>query len=330
MVGRQRTIFEGLSRFNFHEDNNKAIRFNAFFKMLGFERVNLSQHFNTNSFYPQLTLMICPNLSLPRDVDYPKEEDFKESLSVFTTGKMDNSNNDYNNFVELLAKKIGYVGLRNYSVIIRSKEDIKPIIIEDNGKQHLLGHYLKERNIVFLYVNPFNTDYSQEEHLEYLLKIFEEKIKGMEIKKADVSEKLKMICIEKYKEQISDKIIFLNNEVQERENNITDWRTSILNAMRNILLQKKQVEALSNFSSSTDEALKTSISKIKELEFVKDVKLTSLGVSVDVGSINISYKGKDVYIGDFVILISPEKIKVFCKNPVLNNKVLRCITPILI
>jgi hypothetical protein len=84
-------------------------------------------------------------------------------------------------------------------------------------------------------------------------------------------------------------------------------------------LNRKQIEGLISFSTNTDDTIKKAIDEVKQLPFVKNVRLTGSGISLDVGKISISHQGEEVYIGDFYLIISPEGIKVYCKNPILNR-----------
>ena len=57
---RKRTIFEKLNKFSFDGNLVNIIKFNSYFKKIGFERVNMCETFSTNTYYPQITLMIIP------------------------------------------------------------------------------------------------------------------------------------------------------------------------------------------------------------------------------------------------------------------------------
>ena len=64
---RKRTIFEDLRSFNFYRNTILILKMNSLFKSLGFERVNTFKNFDIYTYYPQMTLMFCPNMVLPTD-----------------------------------------------------------------------------------------------------------------------------------------------------------------------------------------------------------------------------------------------------------------------
>jgi hypothetical protein len=312
----KRTIFESIRSFNFYNDVTKVIRFNSYFKKLGFERVNVCGEFKIHTFYPQLTLMINPTLILSNDDDVGREY---EQLTSKNIKRRETTFDLWDKF--FLGKK-GYLGLRAHTIIQRSgKEEVKPIKVEYEGKELMLGQYLKERNIVMLFINPFNTDYTTEnnEYLELVLKIFEDKMKDVELNKVDVTEKMKNAFVDKFKREINNKLSEVKESLKYSEDEINNLQANMLRAIRNSQLNRKQIEGLISFSTSTDDTIKKAIEEVKKLPFVKDVRLTGSGIGLDVGKVNINYKGEDVYIGDFYLIISPDGIKVYCKNPIISR-----------
>jgi len=312
----KRTIFEGIRGFNFYNDVSKVIRFNSYFKELGFERVNVCNEFKIHTFYPQLTLMINPTLILQ------SEEDVNREYEQLTSKSIRRREITFDLWDKFFLGKKGYLGLRAHTIIQRSgKEEIKPINVEYEGKELMLGQYLKEKNIVMLYINPFNTDFSTEnnEYLELVLKLFKDKMKDVELKKVDVTEKMKNAFVDKFKTEINNKLSEVKESLKYNEDEIDNHQASILKAIRNSQLNRKQIEGLISFSTSTDDTIKKAIEEVKKLPFVKDIRLTGSGIGLDVGKINITYKGEDVYIGDFYLIISPDGIKVYCKNPIISR-----------
>jgi hypothetical protein len=312
----KRTIFENIRNFNFYNDVTKVIRFNSYFKKLGFERVNQCEEFKIHTFYPQLTLMINPTLILQDDDNVGRESE------QLTTKNIRRRETTFDLWDKFFCGKKGYLGLRAHTIIQRSgKEEIKPIKVEYEGKELMLGQYLKERNIVMLFINPFNTDFTTEnnEYLELVLKLFEDKMKDVELIKVDVTEKMKNAFVDKFKKEINNKLSEVKESLRYNEDEINNLQTNMLRAIRNSQLNRKQIEGLISFSTSTDDTIKKAIEEVKELPFVKDVRLTGSGIGLDVGKVNINYKGEDVYIGDFYLIISPDGIKVYCRNPIISR-----------
>jgi hypothetical protein len=314
----KRTIFESIGDFNFYGNVERVIRFNSYFSKLGFERVNTNKEFGIHTFYPQLTLMINPTLVLQNDSSFVANEDF----NTFTKFSIQRREPTFDLWDRYFYGKEGYLGLRSHHIIKQSKEEVKPLKIEFEGKELMLGQYLKERNIVMLYINPFNTDYSVEnnKYLELVLKLFEGKMNNIKLEKVDVAEKMKLAFIEKFKSEINDKLSEVRNGLKYNEDEINNLQSNLIKTIRNATLNRKQIEGLIAFSTNTDDTIKKAIEEVKQLPFVKNIRLTGSGIGLDVGSIKIKYKDEEVYIGDFYLIISPDGIKVYCKNPILNNE----------
>lgn len=312
---RKRTIFEDLRSFNFNRNTILILKMNSLFKSLGFERVNTFKNFDVHIYYPQMTLMLCPNLILNNNID----DDGLFSVKNVGT----RTNNDiWDLWNTLLRNKKGYVGMNGFKLINESKEEIIPLTIEINDKKLILGHYLKERNIVMVYINLFNTDlanFEESEYLNLLLKQLEENIKRIGLKKTDVTEKMKLALLEQFKGEITNRIDDLKHTIIDLERNIGSYNSNLVTSMKSLRTNKAQIESLIGFSTKTDEVLQKEVKEVEQLPFVKNVKLTSNGISLDVGKVTINHKGEDVYMGDFYLSITPNEVKVYCKNPILSN-----------
>jgi len=309
----KRTIFERIHDFNFYGNVERVIRFNSYFSKLGFERVNINKEFGIHTFYPQLTLMINPTLVLQNDNEVTNEYNTFTKLLISRTEP---------NWYKYFSGKRGFLNLISHHIIKKSDEEVKPLKIDFEGKELILGQYLKERNIIMLYINPFNTDYTTEnnEYLDLVLKVFEDKMKEITLVKADVTEKMKFAFIEKFKTEVNNKLTEVKNNLKYNEDEINNLQSSLVRTIRNATLSRKQIEGLILFSTNTDDTIKKAVEEVKQLPFVKNVRLTGSGISLDVGSIKIKYKDEEVYIGDFYLIISPDGIKVYCKNPILNSE----------
>ena len=186
----------------------------------------------------------------------------------------------------------------------------------------MLGQYLKERNIVMLYINPFNTDFTVEknEYIDLILKLFEDKIKKLELNKVDVSEKMKVAFVEKFKSEINSKMSSIRENVRYNENEINNYQSSLIRAIRSLQVNKKQVDGLIAFSLNTDDTIKKAIEEVKTLPFVSNVNLVAEGIGMDIGDISINYNGENTYIGNYYLIINPDGVKVHCKNPIFNKE----------
>lgn len=328
MTEPKRTVFEDLrsgGNFNFYNDVGKIIKFNSYFSKLGFERVNMKKDFRIHTYYPQLTLMICPLLRLLN---------LNDDLNPLTPSHLklkreEVSGDNMNLWANWFNDKKGYIGMNSFYTIKATDEKIEPLYADLKQKKLLLGQYLTERNIVILYINPFYTNIREQnnEYLDLILKTFEDEIKRVALKKVDVSEKMKIALIENFKEEINRKITDIREEVIGNENSINELQISLIRNIKTAQLNRKQIEGLISFEMNTDSSIKKALEEIKELPFVKNVCLTNLGVGMDIGRITINHNDKEVYIGDFYLIISPNGIKAYCKNPILNRENLEIAHP---
>lgn len=325
MTERKRTIFEDTNSFNFNGNLSHIMKFNSYFKKLGFERVNIGRRFSTNTYYPQITLMVRPEVLLTHDSDaISLNQEFPLTMWNVQRGDV-----NFELWGKYFSKMNGYSGMNSHKVIKKSKEPIKDMTITFEGKELILGQYLPERNVVLLYINIFNTDLGQENnvYLETCLKIIEDTIKTFDIKKVNVIEKMKLVIVENFKKEINNKIDGLKDNVRYSENEYSTLNRTIVSLMKTIEVNRKELNGLVAFSSNTDEVIKKEIEDVRTLPFVKKAILTSEGVFLDVGKIFIKHREEDIYIGDFYITINPDEIKIFCKNPILDKDNMECHHP---
>jgi hypothetical protein len=128
------------------------------------------------------------------------------------------------------------------------------------------------------------------------------------VSNADIIKKFKNnICnqIESYRKQIINKIRTIN----ERER-------SYIELIRDLEIQKKQIEDLKKFNKDLGSEIKNQITEIQQLPFVKNIKFTEDGIEIDVGRIEIKYRDNDFYIGDFIIVICPYGVKIINETPI--------------
>ena len=105
------------------------------------------------------------------------------------------------------------------------------------------------------------------------------------------------------------------NSIVTSINNIESRNREIITSYATINASERRLESLLNFKLNFKNILIKSINEIKELHFVKNIKIEDRGLIIDVGEIYLSYNEiKNVFIGNFEILICPDKILFY------NNK----------
>lgn len=307
-----RTIFEGMRNMPIKNYSRLCLKLNSYLKEMGFERVNYQDRINLNTFYNKLTLMINPSLDL--------EDDRNAGDNYTITTKLVSSTNesDWKLIFDYLGHRRSYFGTNNYRYIIRTKEEVIPIIAKTkNDVDVRIGDYFKERNIVALYVNIFNSDLSDSDN-QMIFPILDDVKKSLEgkITKADVSDKMKLAMLNTFREEIENKISNVESQTKNTENVLNENRKNLIVNLKSLNISKKELEMLKSFSLNIDTTLKEQIEEVKKLKFVKNVRLTTKGIKMNLGKIYIKQGESNLYIGEFNLTITPENVKVECVNPV--------------
>lgn len=125
---------------------------------------------------------------------------------------------------------------------------------------------------------------------------------------------------EGFKNEINHQIIHFEKQTKDLVKHKKNLQISLISSLKDLELIRKQTTDLKRFSKDINRSLKEQIEEIKQLPFVKDVRLTTRSISVDVGRIEISHRDENFYIGDFTILITPEGIEVKNRNPIITKE----------
>ena len=123
--------------------------------------------------------------------------------------------------------------------------------------------------------------------------------------------------LEQFKKEIQSNIISHERDIKDLYRRKKDTEKNLIYCIKHLDLRKKEIKHLKEYDKNIDTSIQIQIEEIKKLPFVKGLKFTSNGISVDVGSIDINYKNNDYYIGDFTILITPYGVEIKNRNPVI-------------
>jgi len=124
--------------------------------------------------------------------------------------------------------------------------------------------------------------------------------------------------LEEFKKEIHSNIISFEREVKSLYIRKKDTEKNLMYCLKLLELRKKEIKDLKSYDKNIDTSIQEQIEEIKKLPFVKGLRFTSNGISVDVGRIDINYKNVDYYIGDFTILITPYGVQIKNRNPVIT------------
>lgn len=139
-------------------------------------------------------------------------------------------------------------------------------------------------------------------------------------KEEDKFDKINMKVINKFKIELVNQIGYLKKNLENSSQRIESSQRTLIENIRTADIQRKQIEDLKVFSSNMGSFFKSQLEEVKTLPFVKSIKVVTEGVKIDIGQIYISFRGKEVYIGDFDIYLTPRGVSMKCRNPVLEYK----------
>jgi hypothetical protein len=123
--------------------------------------------------------------------------------------------------------------------------------------------------------------------------------------------------IEGFKKEIDNQIIVFEKDLKTLSKSSKDYETYLITSLKNLDLKKRQIQDLKKFGRDINHSIKEQIKEIEQLPFVKGVRLTPKGISIDVGKVDINYRNDNIYIGDFTITITPSGVEVKNRKPII-------------
>jgi len=311
----ENTIFEDISELPIYKQIDYILKFNSSFKSMGFQRVNYDKEFNEATYYPQLTLMVKPLLAV---ADYGDSPIYPNAL--FFSNKIRYEHRDA--LANLFRTKKGYLNISMSGSLTQISEQYVQINFRIDGMTIPIGVYLKERNVVLLYVDIFRLNFvvlNDNEYVKEFLNMFQEQIKQISFEKADVTEKIRNGLVFNFKRQVENEIENTKNNIRQQENNLVSYERSLITEKQSYDASRSKMDGLMSFSGDITTRLKDELINIKKLKFVKRLGLTNSGIVFDIDKVYIDYKGKRYYMGDYRICVSPQMTRIECKNPIINN-----------
>lgn len=231
---------------------------------------------------------------------------------------------------ELSYTKKDEIQINNYRMFNPlSKEKIEDIKIGEM----LIGKYYKERNMIMLFFNPFNMNDIGvfDEELSILWVEILEILKEMKVNKENNFEIREKIFISSFMKKSRDRLKTIENEIRNHLNNITDYERSIASMFMDLNSKEQEKVYIETMLDSKGSGLFAEIERIKELPFVKDMKINA-------GTVEITFKPTVVpianfkrdmdkgfgkryaYVGSITILVSPDGFKVKGDAPMINGR----------
>jgi len=280
-------------------------------KSMGFKKLLYKDTFNDDTFFNDLTLMIGPLIGnssygsyISLDALFPHTD-----LEIFYATK-NGFDADYNSFFmfdEFHREKI---------LVKQTKQN------RDGTKEEFsieIGCYLKDRNLVIIYFPIFHSKLSlglNNELMFGILRHLKKWIKKRKPERVNTTEKMRDLVIERFVNKAKDTIRNYDDKIRTNVKSIESYNKSIIEFIRANEVYRNAIKSLEEMVKKAKSSIYKEIEEIRKLKFVNSARLTIRGIKVDVGDIYIRYEGKDVYIGDFTILIKPDKIKIQNRKPI--------------
>jgi len=284
-----RTIFKNISDsyyYNFNNYPKYVLKLNSVLSQIGIKQVINSpeDHFD-ELIYKELTILIRPMIE-HRSSTAPQE------VTEFFSSKIQ------------LNRHTWYIPDFKY-------EEIR-INLGRKIKDALVGIYSKDRNLIIIF--PCIFSYNWEKGFKTPLKIIKDIIKvlkELKIKNIDISKTIKRLQIEKFMSQAITTIKIYKEDIIQSERVIRDNNEIIVKEMKQVKVKFASIKALNDLTSTNFKILTKRIEEIKELPFVKSVKLTNDGIAVYIGEVMLNYNNKKVKLGRYRIYILPNKVRIY-------------------
>jgi len=123
--------------------------------------------------------------------------------------------------------------------------------------------------------------------------------------------------IEGFKKEIDNQIVVFEKDLKNLNKSSKDCETYLITSLKNLDLKKRQIQDLKKFGRDINHSIKEQVKEIEQLPFVKSIKFTPKGISIDVGKVDIGYRNNNIYIGDFTITITPSGVEVKNRKPII-------------
>ncbi|KKK47090.1 hypothetical protein LCGC14_3158700, partial [marine sediment metagenome] len=268
-------------------------------------KVEYNKRINDDTFFEDLTLLIRPS--------------YQRGSNTLNLNYSDSTTSKYLLYKKIKAMK-GYT--EEHYLYSYTNSERKKIMVNVGSlvsrKDIEIGCYLKDRNALVFYYNIFNTDLSLNERNEVLFFFVNHLIKYIKknkIKKGNLKNIIEKRTMETFSIAIKDEIYTKENENSDYKESIESSEKMIIDYIKRITLNDTELKSIKKMLDNVKDYVKKQINEIKRLNFVKSVSLSPAGMKVNVGDIYIRYSRKNIFIGNFDIIVKPNKIDIINNNP---------------
>lgn len=210
----------------------------------------------------------------------------------------------------------------------------KEVVEEIKLKNFVVGDYYKERNLVFLYFNPFTLAGIGlfEEKIQEVFKELFQTLKDLKIKEVDTGPLQKKLFITGFLKGARGKIDDLKHDLKIHEGSIKDYQISLTDCLRKRISIGEQIKYLDMSINGDSSVLFDELNEAEKLPFVKKVELagsnlniTFIPTTITVNKFERNSHGKNhgkrtFYIGSITFKISPSKFRVMNNELTIGSR----------
>ena len=293
--------FENMDNYDLKQYPKLFLRLNSDLLEMGIKKVKCQMGVYEDTFENVLTLHLKPNYHNNSGGWTALRSDckFRQYLCQLTGNRGDNS---------------------GYYYPVEEKEEI---VFKDGRVEFKFGCYLPQRNIVIFYFNPLYSDLNlglEDKYLFRFIEALKDFVSKRKLETKDVSKMIEENMLRKFNKQIDQKLKESRDTINSCYNDISSYQEQLINRRRCIETEECQLEALKKLERVTLDKLKGQVEQIKQLNFVRNVKMDNGEISLEMPDIKIRWKGEDVCMGNYIVAYKPERITIRNEKPLEGDE----------
>jgi hypothetical protein len=295
-----------LSATGLREYPKLALKLKSVLEKAKITKVLRDKRMEDNTYFDDLTLIVKPR--------------FQRNENSYRMNYSNSGSADARLYAKLGRMKgwIGETYMHGYSGNERKeiKVNVGSAITRSNVE---IGCYLPDRNALVLYYDIFNTERSDQlenQVLFFFVNNLIDYMKKNNIKKKNLKKIIEKKTLDQFSASVKDEISKKERAIRDYKESIESWQESIINYTKNIAINEVELESVEKMLGNVKDYVQKQVDDIKRLGFVKAVELSVEGLKVNVGDVFIKYSRKDIYIGDFTIIVNPKKVRIINNDPV--------------
>lgn len=281
---------------------SNILKFNSAMKKLGIKNIKIQETITPETIEQGLTINIYPHSN---GIEYSERDPRRQTHKELT---------------EYITSLSGTEEMNRYYELSKTDfEGSQTIKITHNNKTYEVGLYIKNINIIILYLPLYLRKFRIREENQYLTQIIKwitEIITEYKIIEVDTKEVIKKRMIKKYMSVIENMYKTRKNNMINEEERIKELQESLIDSHQKLKVYEIDVENLEKNRLNVEEGIIKQIEEIKTLKFVKSAIFGQQGIEIETEEIKIKVKEEEIEMGNYKITIEPSKISIVNNKPI--------------